>query len=360
MRLMLDCRLSFGVGTILRNIAPFLAKELQQLIILCNDERAWKDIPNVRVESFNAKLYGVNEQIQFPYHLRKHVDLLHVPNFNIPLAWRRPLVVTINDLAHLSPAMAASALQKTYVRFFVKRCIEAAGRILTLSEFSRRELVREFSIPRDRIIVGYCGVDRNLFKPVEGCAKKDVYSRLGIERPFVLSVASLRPHKNVNTVLRAFHQLKVQKRIPHDLVLVGTQKGFRITAGLTDLPGETAKYIKHFDFVDERTLAELYSCCDVFVYPSLYEGFGLPPLEAMSCGAPVIVSNRASLPEVVGNAGPTIDALDISTWVEEIARIANDATLQAELSQRSVQQAQLFSWEALARIYLTCYRECLA
>jgi glycosyltransferase involved in cell wall biosynthesis len=359
MRLMLDCRLPFGVGTVVRNVAPILASQVEKLIVLTSDDQLFINVPNITIERFPPRLYSIGEQVRFPYHLRHQVDLLHVPNFNVPLLWRKPLVVTINDLAHLSPVMSASWLQKTYVRFFIRSSLKRAQEILTLSEFSREEIVREFRVSPERITVGYCGVDRNLFKPASEREKHDVRSRLHLEKPFVLMVASFRPHKNVNTVLHAFHKLKSHNRVEHELVVVGKEKGFRLKENLVDLPETTARHIRHFQFLTDKELAALYSSCDLFVFPSLYEGFGLPPLEAMACGAPVLTSDRASLPEVIGDAGRLIDPLNVDLWADSMEQMLLDQRLQTDLRNRGLQQAQLFSWERVAKIYLDSYLHCL-
>lgn len=363
MRLVIDCRLRFGVGTVLRNLVPRLASRVDELTLLGSEGllEAWRiEARNVRLVPFDSRVYGPGEQLHFPYRIQRSCDLLHVPSYNVPLRWRGPMAVTINDLAHLSGAMPTNPVQKAYARFFIRKAIARSRELLTLSEFSRRAIASTFQVPAERITVAYCGVDPKVFhRPPAGSSSR-VAALLGFEAPYILMAGSLRPHKNANSLLLAFQELKRRYGIPHQLVVVGEHRGFRVNAARVTLPADVEQAVRFTGFVTDETLRLLYGCCSVFVYPSLYEGFGLPPLEAMACGAPVVASNRSSLPEVVGDAGVLVDPLDIPVLAGAIHRVVSDDALREGLRAQGLARAKGFTWERTAETYMQVFHRCVS
>jgi glycosyltransferase involved in cell wall biosynthesis len=363
LKLAIDCRLRFGVETLLKNIVPLVAKAVDRVVLIGDEARlrSWQvGHSNVRVVPFDSPVYGVTEQVTFPYRELRDCDLLHVPNYNVPLMWDRPLVTTVNDLAHLSDAMAVSWPKRRYAASMIRLAVRRARHVLTLSEFSREELLRLSPAAAGKVTVAHCGIDPKRFRPPAPEARPEVEQLLGSDAPFILVSGRLRAHKNVNALLSAFQRLKDAHGIPHQLVVVGETAESARSSRIVPILPHLAPAIRFMGYVPEETLVQLYGACSVFVFPSLYEGFGLPPLEAMACGAPVVCSNRASLPEIVGDAALMVDAADVDALADAVLRVASDPRLREDLRLRGRERAAMFTWEATAAKYLHVYANCLS
>ncbi len=363
MRIAIDCRMKYGVGTILKNVVPRIAATVDHVVLIGdpNDMSRWDfTTHNVSLVEFKHPVYSWEEQVFFPRHAVAGVDIYHCPHFNIPLrdVGKAKLVVTINDLAHLSGILPISKLQRIYAKFFLHESVRRSVELITLSNFSRSEIEKEIPASHPKINVIGCAVDRVIFSPY---AEKHAppLPFLSDKIAFILTSGSLRPHKNLNSLLDAFVILKEKYGIPHKLVIAGQSKGFRLNSGVLKLPKDVDRDVIYTGFVTETQLAYLYSRCEAFVFPSLYEGFGLPPLEAMACGAPVITSDRASLPEVLGGAGILVDPLDFLEMARSIYSVVTDHSLAADLKRRSLERANFFSWDDVAKKYLEVYKQAL-
>lgn len=361
MKLAIDCRLRFGVETVVRNIVPRVAQAIEGLVLVGDQDRlkAWlPDSRNVRVVHFGSRVYGIDEQLRFPFRELRDCDVLHVPNYNVPLGWRKPLITTIHDIAHLSGTIPLSWAKRQYARAMLAVALRRSCRVVTVSEFSRGELVDMFPECAERISVAHNAVDHQVFRPAPPGNRQDVIEWLGTDAPFILVCSRLRPHKNVNTLFKAFQHLKDTHGIPHQLIVVGESAGPSASCEAAGIRPDVARAIRFMGYLPERMLVNAYGFCSAFVFPSLYEGFGLPPLEAMACGAPVVCSDRASLPEIVGDAAVLVDATDIDALASAILRVVSDARLQEDLRSRGLARAAMFSWEATAQRYLDVYATC--
>lgn len=230
----------------------------------------------------------------------------------------------------------------------IRRGIERAEAIIAISECTKRDYVELLGADPTRIQVVYPGVDRRFGPPVDGAARDAVLERYGVRQPYLLYVGSLGPHKNVGTLVRVFRRLKRVRRIPHQLVLCGRAAwGREVVDAARDLiaAGECVVV----DFIPASDVPHLYHGAEAFVFLSLYEGFGLPPLEAMASGIPVVVSNAGSLPEVVGDAGVQVVPTDEPAIEEAIYQVVSDAGLRKDLSARGFRQAARFTWPETAR-----------
>lgn len=287
--------------------------------------------------------------------LRRPPDVLLVPAHVLPLSHPRRSLVTVHDLGYLHEPGSHRALDRLYLDLSNRHHARAAARLLAISRATRDDLVRRYGVPEERITVTHLAAGE-AFRPVEDAAiVAAVRQRYGAGPEYLLYVGTLQPRKNLARLIRSF--ARVAAGHPGlQLVLAGKQgwlygeilaEAQRLgLAGRVLFPG----------YVDEADLPALYSGALAFVFPSLYEGFGMPGLEAMACGAPVVASNVSSLPEVVGDAGLLVDPTDEAALAAALERVCGDAALRAGLRQRGLARARLFSWERCARETLEAIR----
>ncbi len=230
----------------------------------------------------------------------------------------------------------------------IRRSLERATAIIAISECTRRDFVELLGADPERIQVVYPAADPRFTASMDPAARDPVLRRHGIQRPYLLYVGSMGPHKNVATLVKVFRRIKENQRLPHRLVLCGRAAwGRDVVAGAADLVAAGECTI--LDFPPNADVPALYHGADAFVFLSLYEGFGLPPLEAMACGVPVVASHAASLPEVVGDGGILVDPTDEPAIAETLCRVLGDEGLRQELRARGLHQAARFNWAESAR-----------
>lgn len=287
------------------------------------------------------------QQRTLPYKAKKSgAAVLHSPAMICPLSCDIPIVLTVLDAYIVRSPQSFSLWQRTIMNRLLLRCIERADKIIAISHFTKRELLELYpNIPEEKIVVTWLGV-HSRFKVVDESAKTLVKAKYKLEKPFILSVSTIEPRKNLKTLIRAFAQIR--DRIDHDLVLTGAY-GWK-SKDLYELISELKlnDRIKFPGFVDVEELPAIYNLADLFVYPSLYEGFGLPPLEAMACGCPVITTNVASLPEVVGDAAETLDPLDVEVLAFSMEKLLHDVENRKIFIDKGLQRIKRFTWEKCA------------
>src|SRR6266566_2594542 len=305
------------------------------------------------------------EQLTGPRAARKAgVDLLHVPYFAPPLFPRTPTVVTIHDVIPLRlPLYRAGARVEAYMRL-VARAAHKATLIITVSQHARQDIMDALKIPVERMRVIYEAAGDEYTPVTDPTALATVRARYGLGEQYIFYLGGLDQRKNVLQLVRAFAHLYRQLENPNlQLFISGDpakQNGplFPDPRPVAAALGVTNQVI--YRFVEDEDKPAVYSGASLFVFPSLYEGFGLPPLEAMGCGAPVVCSNRTSLPEVVGDAAISVDPEDTQALVEAMRQILTDTSLAIDLRARSLQRAAQFSWLKTATETLAAYQEALA
>jgi glycosyltransferase involved in cell wall biosynthesis len=289
-------------------------------------------------------------------HLRLSAEMvahrpgvLFVPSHVVPILHPRKTVVTIHDLGYLAYPQAHTRLSRLYLHLSTWFSAHSARSVIAISRATKRDLIKRYKVPARKITVVYHGRD-TIFKPVHDEETiEEVAAKYGVTRPYCLHVGTLQPRKNLGVLIEAWRVLRDRMTHPPALLLAG-KRGWLYdslfeqvkSAGLGDL-------IRFADYVERDDLPALYSGALAFTFPSLYEGFGLPPLEAMSCGTPVISSNATSLPEVVGDAGILLNPADAHAWADAVQRLAEDAGAREQLSLRGLAQAEQFTWERCAR-----------
>lgn len=295
---------------------------------------------------------------------RAGVDIFHVPHFAPPLFPRNPTIVTIHDVIPLRlPAYRPDGKIRAYMNL-VSRAAHNATMIITVSQHAKQDIINTLHIPEERVRVIYEAAGEEYQPLTDTTHLAAVRERYGLGERFIFYLGGLDQRKNVPQLVRAFGHLYKQMGEPDlQLLIAGNpdkQKGplFPDPRPVAAELGVTERII--YRFVEEEDKAALYNCTSLFVSPTLYEGFGLPPLEAMACGAPVVCSNRTSLPEVVGTAALTVDPEDTQALIDAMKRVLTDEELQADLRARSLQQARLFSWHKTATETLAVYEEVLA
>lgn len=290
----------------------------------------------------------------------KGFDIYHQPNY-IPHVFGGKTVVTVHDMSHRVFPQYHPHRRVVLLRAFESR-LRQADRIITDSEYSRREIMEMLRVPEDRVTVIYLGAGSQ-FQPLAITEKKRwaLQSKYSLSEQFLLYVGTIEPRKNLAKLIEAYYLYR-QEEPGSDLKLVlAGGKGWLyedIFARVKALHLE--QDVIFTGYVDSEDLPYLYNLAQAFVYPSLYEGFGLPPLEAMSCGTPVISSNAASIPEVVGGAGILIDPYQVNELTQAICRVADSASLREEMTRMGLEQAQHFSWRQCALETLQVYRECMS
>jgi glycosyltransferase involved in cell wall biosynthesis len=302
-------------------------------------------------------MYMIWNGLRFPAveTLLGGMDVYHATNYFLPPSRRARRILSIYDLAFLvQPEWSSPKIVGPFSRS-VRRFAHEADLLLAASESTRNDIVKLLDVPEDKVRVIYGAANPSL-KPVpRDEAQRVVAERFGIRDPYVLFAGTIEPRKNVLGLIRAFRALT--KSLPHQLVLAGTV-GWNAESTLSAIrdPGLAGKVVLT-GFVSFDELSALYSAADVFVFPSFYEGFGLPVLEAMTCGCPVIASNASSLPEVGGDAAMYFDPSDVEGISDAIARVVSDADLRSSMIAAGHDQANRFSWRSCAEATLSAYRE---
>ena len=312
-----------------------------------------------RVTVVDVPIYTVQEQFLIP-RAAKGCDLLHVPHFNVPLLHRRRLVVSIMDVIHLqSPEYRDKLSSRLYARPMLNVAARKADHIITVSNFSKAQIMETLGTPASKISVIHCGVGTQFRQNGNHKESGEVARALGTDRPFLIYVGNLKPHKNVMTLLRAFAHLHHRKTLAHSLVIIGDDARWKrsILEECSRLGISNSTIL--IPYVSPELLPKLYAAADLSVMPSTAEGFGLPVLEAMACGTPVVCSTAASLPEIAGDAALFFDPASHEELAERIELLLRSDECRAVLRHKGLQRAKQFTWTDFARKHVELYRQLL-
>jgi glycosyltransferase involved in cell wall biosynthesis len=296
------------------------------------------------------------EQALQPWAVRKaRVDLLHSPAHVGPLVSDCPFVVTVHDLSFLLFPKNFRRLNRSYLQTLTRLSVHRAQRIITVSESTKRDVVQQYGISPAKIDTIYNGVDPS-FRPLPHDQVREFRRTMGLPERFLLFVGTLEPRKNVVRLIEAYARLS--KGRPPLMLIGGKGWLYEEIFGRVEALGLTGE-VRFVGYVPSDALPLWYNAAELFVYPSVYEGFGLPPLEAMACGTPVITSPASSLPEVVGPAGLLVDPTDPEALAEAMEQLLTARDLQEQMRAAGLAQAQVFSWEKTARRTADSYRRAL-
>lgn len=283
-------------------------------------------------------------------------DLLHGTNYTVFPCRHSLRVMTLYDLTFIRYPAFTNATVKAYADF-VRRCLKWTDLVLTISESSRQDIIEYLQVNPDRVQVTHLA---SRYQLADGLAPLEAQPLPGIpydfRYPYILFVSTIEPRKNITGILQAFNYLKQRHQIPHHLVFIG-QKGWHYEPIFAEMARSPyAREIHHLNYLPDAVVTEFYRRADVFVYPSHYEGFGLPVLEAMTLGAPVITSCTSSLPEVAGNAALMVEPQAPMALADAMLKVVSDRALRQQLIQQGREQARRFSWEQTARQTLKAYQ----
>ncbi|HEX4427246.1 MAG TPA: glycosyltransferase family 1 protein [Terriglobales bacterium] len=373
MKIAIDIRrmTEFGVGTYTRNIVRALSRldrdneyfligppeKVEEITALPSN---FKNIPLSEADS-TAKGY-----IEFRALLKRfRCDLVHVPHlFWLPRSLPCPYVMTVHDLLeHMYGARKSSGFKRSLHFQLTRRVLRGAERILAVSNFTKNEIEKVFGIPSKSVEVVHNAIDpRFLHGHATEADRQFLAERYQITHPFLLYAGRISPHKNLVRIIEAFSALKAElekEQMYPDLklIIIGDELSKHPDLRRTVIRGGVQNDVRFLGFVPIDVLRIFYDAAKVFVFPSLYEGFGLPPLEAMAHGTPVLTSNASSLPEVVGHSAVMVNPENVFEIMRGLHRVLLDQALREKLKQRGYEQVQRFSWDESARKIVKVYEE---
>ncbi len=296
------------------------------------------------------------EQFIQPFEIRRaKLDLLHALAFAGPRVISIPWIVTVYDTSFIRYPKSFNTPNRLYLTWAVRDAVRRAQHVIAISESTRRDLIEMFGAAPNKVSVVYCGTD-----PAFSPQRKNNLPRPAMPEKMILYVGTLEPRKNVARLVRAFAQAKRSAHLPHKLALIGA-RGWKHTDVDVAIEQENVRDdVILPGYVSSEDLPEWYRAAELFVYPSRYEGFGMPPLEAMACGTPVVTSNASSLPEVVGSAAIQVAPDDQAALTDAMVRALTDPGLREQMRARGLAQAAQFSWTRAANETVAIYRNVLA
>jgi glycosyltransferase involved in cell wall biosynthesis len=360
----------FGVGTYIRNVVRTLGRlDCENTYLLTGPPSKVQEIgtlpANFRTVPLTAPERSVQGYRQFRAALTQFdCDLAHVPNlFSIPRAMPCPYVITVHDMVeHMSRPWGRSGFWRSLRWQLTRHVLERAARIFAVSNFTKTEIEKLFGISGDRIEVVYNAIDDRFLRGHASAADLELIAkRYQVTYPFLLYAGRISPHKNVVRMIEAFSALKAElekEQIYPDLklIIIGDDLSGNPDLRRTVVRSGVQNDVRFLGFVPIEVLRIFYDEAKIFVFPSLYEGFGLPPLEAMAHGTPVVTSNVSSLPEVVGRAAVLVNPENVFDIMRALHRVLTDQELRARMKERGYEQAKKFSWETSVRRVLEVYR----
>lgn len=367
MRIGLDCRLPAyqmgGISRYILNLLPALADQDQEssyLIFHSRKDSASRlpgQAPNFRRRVLWTPPHHRLERWSLGLELLPHgLDLFHSPDFIPPAHGASRYVITVHDLNFLYYPEFLTPRSRRYYADQISWAVSRADHILADSEATRQDLQDRLAVDPERVTRVWLAADPAFALPPEPKRVDSVLAEMGLPRGFILFVGTVEPRKNIPGLLESYRRLRVGYGLDVPLVLVGGSGWLNQDVYATIDELSLADHVRQLGDVSTEKLAALYTAASVLVLPSFYEGFGLPALEAMTLGCPVVASDRASLPEVVGDAGILLPPEDADAWADALQRVLTDEELRTRLISSGHVQARQFSWERTARETLTIYR----
>ena len=356
----------FGIGTYIQNLIRSLGEQDPDnryvLFVGHRNRQALNDLPdNFRVIVERSPVYSARELVALSWRLfRLKLDLYHSTHYVLPAVVPCKAVVTIHDIIHLLyPEFLPSALAFFYAQRMIRRSLSRGDRIIADSQNTKADLMEYFDVDGRKIRVIYPGVSERFRRRAQPGVVAAKLAELGVDKPYILFVGNPKPHKNLDNIVKAFGRAVKIQDFAGDLVCVGDRDGMEFKIRQRAEQMGVSGRIRLLGYVDEEDLPLLYQGARLFLYPTLYEGFGLPVVEAMASGVPVITSNTSSLKEVAEGYGHLVNPLDVEDIATNIAHFMTDADLRHNMAELGLKRAVEFSWGRTARQTLDVYRSVL-
>lgn len=349
-KIVIDFRMhkASGIGTYIKSLLPFLVEKFEIVLLGNRDEiGGYEWSKSVKVIKCKSKIYSIKEQLELPLKIPK-CDIFWSPHYNIPILPIRAKfrAVTIHDAFHLAFCDTLNFMQKTYAKMIFNQALSRSDIVFSVSEFSRSEILKYTKTDKNIFIVPNAIDERRFNNHCDSAILEAVAREYKLPENFILFVGNVKPHKNLKNLLFALDKTEL------NLVIVGKKDGF-ITSD-SDIfeiieKNNLGERIFFTGYVKDTDIAAIYNLAKLFVFPSLYEGFGIPPLEAQACGCPVVCSNVASMPEVCGDSVIYFDPCNVKEMRDKIQMVLNDEILQNELRTKGFENIKRFSWERSAK-----------
>ncbi|MBN1622699.1 MAG: glycosyltransferase family 4 protein [Endomicrobiales bacterium] len=359
MKIGIDARMihNSGIGTYIQNLILYLPRGKKYEYILFGDPANLKKYELPVVEA-NFPIYSLSEQLLFPNIIKNSgIDIFHSTHYNIPLFNKTKMVTTIHDLIHLIfPQYLPNRLAYYYAKLMIGKACRKSRIIIADSENTKEDIIKYFDTNPSRIAVINLVLGEK-FKPSE---EKSIEMKKNYGK-YILYIGAIREHKNIIGLIKAFYELKKKRSIEHKLILIGKHKEhyFYKLMQIINNYG-LSRDIINIENAKTDELQSFYCGADLFVFPSFYEGFGLPPLEAMACGCPVVAANTSSLPEVMGDAGLMADPYNVEDLANSISRVITDRKLKENMIKNGLERAKIFSKERFAEQTIKVYESVYA
>ncbi len=373
MKVAIDIRrmTEFGVGTYIRNVVRTLARLDRESGYFLIGSPAKVEECGVLPSNFHSvELVEPDDTLKGSLEFRSIVkrfscDVVHVPHlFWVPRGLSCPYILTVHDLLeHMYGSRNASSMRRSLHFYLTRRVLRKAARVIAVSQFTKSEIEKLLGIPDGRIEVVYNAIDERFLHGHASESDRDLIAqRYLVNYPFILYAGAIRPHKNVVRIIEAFSALKSElqkeQKFPDlKLIIIGDDLSSHPRLRRTVVRSGVQNDVRFMGFVPIEVLRIFYDVAKIFVFPSLYEGFGLPPLEAMAHGTPVVTSTTSSLPEVAGNAALLVNPENVFEIRRGLQRVLLDPVLREQMKQRGYDQAQRFSWTISVSRILEIYRE---
>ena len=367
MRIGIDARKirDFGIGTyiknLLRHIPTFDADNTYVIFHYSADREVVPDSANFRYVPDTSPKYSIRELTMLPVKMAGYrLDLFHAPHYTLPPLRPCRGVVTIHDVIHLRfPEYLPHPLAYYYAKSLMWLAAKSARKIITVSECSKRDIARYLHVAEEKIVVIYNGIQVDDEAILSSKTRDAVNTHFGLSRPYLLYLGNFLPHKNIDMLIRAYALFRRRCSLPHCLVLAGKNDKLRAQLERTIAAEDVAGDVIMTGFVEDEWFSALYANAELFVYPSVYEGFGLQALEAMARRVPVAASNVASLPEIVGEAAIQFDPTNVENMAEALHTAIADQRLRSNLIEKGIERLTHFSWSDMAKHTVDVYRESL-